>query len=215
MEGNDSNERKENDMHTALCSFDTQQDAQRAVDRLVQAGFPRRDVHLQHKHVTAEGDNSQWGSMGREAGDRGVLHNFGEFFASLFGRDHASHHVDTYSQAVERGSFVVVVDGKDQADAARAQLLLREMQGGEATIVHRQGREPLRDIVGARDEKAGMTERGSDVYEDEGETATRTLETDRAMDLGGMGAAPTLGTRSGPDLVHAPGLRYADKDKPI
>ena len=201
-------------MHTALCSFDTGQDAQRAVDRLVQAGFARGDAHIQHRHVTAEGDNSQWGSMGRDAGaGRGALHNFGEFFASLFGRDHASHHVDTYSQAVERGSFVVVVDGKDPADAARAQSLLREMRGGEAAVVHREGREPLRDIVGMRDDKAGMAERGSDA--DEGETATGTLETQRAMDAGSMGGAPTLGTRNGPDLVHAPGLRYADKDKPI
>lgn len=203
-------------MHSAICSFDTREQARQAVDRLVQAGFARRDVHVQHRHVTAEGDNSRWDGMEREvAVDRGILANYGEFFASLFGRDHASHHVDTYSQAVERGSFVVIVDGKDEADAARAQAVLREVQGGEATIVHRQGREPLRDIVGTHDGKAGMAERGSDVYEDEGETATGTLETNRAMDLGGMGAAPTLGTRNGPDLVHAPGLRYADKDKPI
>jgi hypothetical protein len=203
-------------MHTAICSFDERATAERAVDRLVQAGFDRRDVHLEHRPVTAEGDNGQTEreAMEREAAvDRSILGSFGAFFASLFGRDQPESHVDTYAQAVERGSFVVVVDGRDEADARRAQAIMDELEAREAQVVQRSGQPPLRDIVAARDEPAGMAERSRKAYEAEGE-ATGAPEVERAMAAGTLGGAPTLGARNDPDLVHAPGLRYADKDKP-
>ena len=204
-------------MHTAICSFDERATAQQAVDRLVQSGFDRRDVHMEHRPVTAEGDNSQsdWNAKDREAAvDRSLLGSFGAFFASLFGRDHPESHVDPWSQAVERGSVVGVVDGHDEADARRAQDLMRALQAREAQVVQRPGQPPLRDLVGARDDAAGMTERSRKAYETEGE-ATGAPEVDRAMAAGTMGGSPTLGARNDPDLVHAPGLRYADKDKPL
>jgi hypothetical protein len=54
-------------------------------------------------------------------------------------------------------------------------------------------------------------ERGSDIYEGAG---TRSLAGERAM------ASNRISPTAGPDLrdpevEHAPGLRYADKDKPI
>jgi hypothetical protein len=141
--------------------------------------------------------------MEREvAVDRGILANYGEFFASLFGRDHASHHVDTYTQAVERGSFVVVADAADAEQAQRARALMEEAEGREGNVVDRGGHRSLREILGLGDA-------------DPGEPATRVAENDRAMAAGTMGGAPTLGARNDPDVVHAPGLRYADKDKPL
>jgi hypothetical protein len=204
-------------MHTAICSFDERATAERAVERLVQSGFARADVHLEHRPVTAEGDNSgtEREALEREgAVDRSILGSFGAFFASLFGRDQPESHVDTWSQAVERGSFVVVVDGRDEADARRAQTLMREMEAAEAQVVDRAGQRPLRDIVGGAGEPAATQERSRKMQELEGE-ATGAPEVERAMASGTMGGSPTLGARNDPDLVHAPGLRYADKDKPM
>lgn len=203
-------------MHTAICSFDERATAERAVDRLLQSGFDRADVHIEHRPVTSEGDNSQADrdALEREAAvDRSVLGSFGAFFASLFGRDQPERHVDTWSQAVERGSFVVVVDGRDEADAQRAQALMRELEAAESQVVHRSGQPPLRDIVGEREPPADPAARSRRAQEIEGE-ATEVPDVDRAMAAGTMGGSPTLGARNDPDLVHAPGLRYADKDKP-
>ena len=189
-------------MHSAICSFDTREQARQAVDRLVQSGFARRDVHVQHRHVTAEGDNSRWDGMEREvAVDRGILANYGEFFASLFGRDHAAHHVDTYTQAVERGSFVVVADAPDAAQAQRARTLMEGAEGREGNVVDRGGHRSLRDILGLGDADPQDMARGGPGND--------------GMAGASIGGAPTLGARNDPDLVHAPGLRYADKDKPL
>ena len=37
-------------MHTAICTFDTRTTAEQAVERLVQAGFDRDDIHMEYRH---------------------------------------------------------------------------------------------------------------------------------------------------------------------
>lgn len=206
-------------MHTAICAFDTHEQAAQAVDALVRAGFARHDVHIEHKHATAEGAaNDQWDGMEREvAVDRRVLESFGNFFASLFGRDNASGHVDTYSQHVERGGHVVVVDAHDEAEAQRASTLLREMEAGHLNVMERHEQLPLREIVGARQSQgtAGMVERSRDNYESAGSFGSPAMESDRAM-ASPERVSPTVAPElRDPDAEHAPGLRYSDKDKPL
>lgn len=140
-------------MHTTLCAFDDGARAEQARDSLLQAGFARHDVHIEHKHAPAErrDANDAWDRQEREiAVDRGVLSNFGHFFASLLGRDKPSGHADTYSQHVERGAYVVVVDADDEAEAQRARAVLQGLQAGHMNVVHRHAQLPLRDIVARR-----------------------------------------------------------------
>ena len=208
-------------MHTAICAFDDKHRAREALDTLVRAGFPRHDLHIEHKHVSAEGreSNDRWDSLEREvAVDRGVVSSFGHFFATLFGQDHPSGHVDTYSRHVERGGYVVVVDAHDEAEARRAQAMLRDMQGGDLTIVDRREQSPLRDIVGLRGDgsgTAGMVERSREPYEGWiPAPSTSATGQDRAT------ASNVLSPTTGPDLrepeiERPPGLRYSDKDKPL
>jgi hypothetical protein len=211
----ETNEKRgKNDMHTAICAFNDRARAEQAVDALVRTGIARHDVHIEHKKTTAEGRGSTQGGLpGPEGDDRNVLSSFGHFFASLLGRDNPSDHVDTYSQHVERGGYVVVVDADDEAQAQRARTLLQEMQGGDLNVVQRSGEQRrVRDIVGATDEPAGMVERSRQAYESG--VGESPIERERAM-----AASHRLETRTGPDLrapdvSHAPGLRYADKDKP-
>lgn len=135
---------QENDMHTALCAFDERGRAERARDSLLQAGFAADDVHIEHRHEPAE-TRSAGGD--RDTSDRGVLSSFGHFFASLLGRDNPSGHADTYSQHVERGAYVVVVDAGDSAEAQRARDVLQGLQAGELNVVERRDQAPLREIV--------------------------------------------------------------------
>ena len=65
-------------MHTAICAFDTREQAEQARDGLLRAGFARHDLHIEHQHASSEGDaNSSWDGMEREIaqsiGSRGSL----------------------------------------------------------------------------------------------------------------------------------------------
>jgi hypothetical protein len=145
-------------MHTVISAFDDRQTAQRAVERLVGAGFARDDVHLQEPTADAVADavDAELGertmhSAEREvAFDRGVLSSYGHFFSSLFGLDHPAGHAQTYTEAVRRGSSVVVVDAPDDQQADRAMSLMRELGANEAHVVQRDSQPPLRDIVKQR-----------------------------------------------------------------
>ena len=205
-------------MHTALCTFDDKTRAREALDALERAGFARHDLHIEHRdgHAQREDANDQWDGLEREvAVDRGVLSNFGHFFASLLGRDNPSGRADTYARHVEGGRYVVVVDARDEAEAARARSLLQGLQAGELDVVHRPGHPPLRDIVGMRQgQQAGMVERSREPHEGlSNPSVAPGGERQRAMASNAV--SPTTGPElRDPELDRAPGLRYADKDKP-
>lgn len=166
-------------MHTAICTFDNPADARRAVDRLLQSGYDRSDVHLEYRHADGtpmdtppagradtRGDsgvlmhgepsapgqaNDQWDGLEREvAMDSSRVRRLGHFFNRLFGRDEGAGAAGTYSRAVERGHCVVIVDAHSEDEAERAQQMLHGMEARELTRVHRAGHPPLRDVVAER-----------------------------------------------------------------
>lgn len=210
-------------MHTAICAFDDKARAREAVDTLVRAGFPRHDLHIEHKHARGEGAdaNDRWDGMEREvAMDPHRLTNIGNFFASLFGRDRGDP-VDTYAKHVERGGYVVVVDSAEPADADRARAMLRDMQAGDVTIVDRREQRPLRDIVGLRGDgtgtgTAGMVERSREPYEGWNNGAAASSGGAARPVASSHVVSPTTGPDlREPEIEQPPGLRYADKDKPL
>lgn len=196
-------------MHTAICSFDDRARADHAVDRLVQAGFDRRDIHVQHRDGAVSGDGEpghhsgteRWDSMEREvAVDPGRLAGLGRFFSSLFGTNDT--HASSYTEAVERGSYVVVVDAVDETSADHAESVLRDLQGATLTVFHRPTQLPLREIVGTRQ---GMMPLESAPRES-------SYEAERAMASDRLDQKRSSDPRDDPTM--SPGLRYADKDKP-
>jgi stress response protein YsnF len=112
-------------MHTVIGAFDDKSTAERAVERLAECGFDRQDVHLQQDDSSAAGYEADRELAGQE---REVAVGRRGFFARLFGLDddHATH-AHTYTEAVRRGSSVVVVDAQDETDADRAASLLHEL----------------------------------------------------------------------------------------
>jgi hypothetical protein len=131
-------------MHTAICTFEDRSLAEQAVERLVQAGFDRREVHLEHRHA----DGTPMGEPGEGARTRehDVVGKF-SFFERLFGAGKHAPHAETYSSAVERGLYVVIVEGRDEAEAERAQNALHGMEPDDLNLVHRAGQPPLRDVI--------------------------------------------------------------------
>lgn len=189
-------------MHTAICTFEDRQLAEQAVERLVQAGYERHDIHMEERHPD--------GSPMEERRDHDVVGKF-SFFERLFGAGRHAPHAQTYSSALERGLFVVMVEHQDEAYAQRAQEVLHGMEAREMNLVHRAGERPLRDVVAERGgtdlERSFGTARddmsashNADVRR-EGEFFPPERQPERAMASQGWGEQRRL------DLV--------DEDKPI
>lgn len=143
-------------MHTALCAFDDHAAAERARDRLLQAGFDRSDVHLQHRDLPGtaiDPDGETRSDMLRHRGgvehevalSPNVVERVTNFFGHLFGRDDPRRGM--WDDHVHGGRTVLVVDTRDPADAERARAVLKDMLGSDVTQVHRPDQQPVRDIV--------------------------------------------------------------------
>lgn len=115
-------------MHTVIGAFDDRAQAQRAVDRLVQSGIDREDVHIEQQDGGGQSGTSNWDGQEREiaADKKGGI---GGFFSSLFGMEDNANtgHAHTYDEAVRRGSSVVVVDADNDQQAEQAATLLQEL----------------------------------------------------------------------------------------
>ncbi len=196
-------------MHTAICTFDNRDTAQQAVDRLLQAGFDRHDIHMEHRHSDGspmsgpehrqEPANDAWDGLEREvAVGPDLLHRFA-FFERLFGDKHADH-AERYKSAADRGHCVVVVDAKDEVEAERAQNVLHGMESGEFQLLHRAGQRPVRDIVAER--QGSLEQRFGTAREEMDESHRRGVsrdgelfpveERERAMASQGWGEQRTL-----------------------
>ena len=104
-------------MQTVVGVFDSVDDAERARESVLRAGFDGSSVRVQAQSVRQGGE-----SVATTRADDGVMASIGRFFSDLFGDqdEHAGH----YSEAVRRGGSVVVVMVSDesQVDGARAAL---------------------------------------------------------------------------------------------
>lgn len=112
-------------MRTVICAFDDRQTARLATDRLIEHGFARGSVHLQAGADAATATSAAGGAAVRN--DGGFLSGVGNFFSSLFGSDSPAGDAGTYSEAVRRGSTVVVVDAVSDDEAERAAQVMDEL----------------------------------------------------------------------------------------
>ena len=159
-------------MHTAICTFEDRALAQQAVDRLLQAGFDRREVHLEQRHP----DGTPMGEVDdAERRDRDVKGKF-SFFERLFGAGKHAPHAQTYSSAVERGLYVVLVEAGTEAEAGRAQSVLHGLEARDVNLVHRAGERPLSEVIAER-------EGGSDIERSFG-TARDDMSTSHHAETG-------------------------------
>ena len=186
-------------MHTAICTFDDRATAEQAVQRLVQSGFDRHDIHMEYRRSdgspmrnagdmeggadhSAEAPNDTWDGLEREvAVGRDVAAKF-SFFERLFGTSHADH-ADVYDSAAERGHCVVIVDAHDEASAERAQNVLHGMESRDFNLLHRAGQRPVRDIVAERQAGGSMEQRFGTSRDDMAPSHNRDLNTDRGAEL--------------------------------
>jgi hypothetical protein len=209
-------------MHTAICTFEDRALAQQAVDRLLQAGFDRREVHLEQRHA----DGTPMGEVeGGERRDRDVKGKF-SFFERLFGGGKHAPHAQTYSSAVERGLFVVLVEASSEPEAERAQNVLHGMEARDLNLVHRAGERPLRELIAEREaggiERSFGTARGEMSASHNAETGEarffqpESTEPERAMASQGWGEQRRLDVVEDDKPIASPELPLTEprEDKP-
>jgi stress response protein YsnF len=109
-------------MLTVIGAFDDRTEAQRAVDQLVQRGFDRGDVHIEQQEGEAVTTRAT-----THDNDPRPESDGGGFFSHLFGGGSHHEHASTYHEAVRRGSSVVVVDARDEAQAEQAVECLHQL----------------------------------------------------------------------------------------
>lgn len=178
-----------------------------------------------HGEPAAPGQaNDNWDGLEREvAMDPARLQRIGSFFHRLFGRDEGAGHAASYSGAIERGHCVVIVDGRDEAEADRAQALLHGMEARDMNLVHRAGQRPLRDIVGER-QAMDMEQQFGTARSEMGESHNTDMrregefprERERAMASQGWGEQRKLDLVDDDTPIASPSLRESAErnDKP-
>src|SRR4051794_4543504 len=105
-------------MQTVLATFDDNQAARTAADQLIAQGFARSSVHLQSGAAPT--------SSGVSRPDKGLMAGIGEFFERLFDSDDKTH-AGNYAEAVRRGSTVLAVDARNDAEVAKARSVMSEL----------------------------------------------------------------------------------------
>jgi hypothetical protein len=208
-------------MHTAICTFEDRTLAQQAVDRLLQAGFDRRAVHLEQRHA----DGTPMAEVdGAERRDHDVKGKF-SFFERLFGGGKHAPHAQAYASAVERGLFVVLVEAATEPEAARAQDVLHGMEARDLNLVHRAGERPLSELIAEREggsdiERSFGTARGDMSASHNAETGEARFfqpeaEPERAMASQGWGEQRRLDVVNDDKPIASPELPLTEReDKP-
>lgn len=113
--------------------------AQRAADQLLHAGFAAPDVYIDpasQGDLPGVGDRARAGDTHGQEG-HGVLQSIGHAVASVVGMDTPDAQAQPYLEGRRHGGTVLVVDAIGDAEAARAEQLLRAAGGMD---VHRAGR---------------------------------------------------------------------------
>jgi uncharacterized protein (TIGR02271 family) len=110
-------------MQSVIATFDDTKTAQAAVDSLIAQGFSRESVHLQ----AAPARTSKTAAGGLSPGmHRGFLAGIENFFSTLFESTDNTEY-GKYAEAVRRGSTVVVVDVKNDAEVEKANSLMDKL----------------------------------------------------------------------------------------
>lgn len=119
-------------MPKVISAFEDHDNARRAVEALVQAGFHRWDVHIARAGeadlFASSSPPFQWGGHQHEHHEgQGVLASIGHALASVFGMDTPDEETRAYLEAVRRGHSVVVVEWADQQQAAQARQIMQDL----------------------------------------------------------------------------------------
>lgn len=106
--------------NTVVGVFDDYSQAQKAFDQLLGSGFSREEIQLSPAANSPEARRAVLRDTERSDNQSDEGWSIGKFFSSLFGTDTKDEHVDIYSEAVRRGSYLLTVDADSDDERDRA-----------------------------------------------------------------------------------------------
>ncbi len=191
-------------MQTLISAFKDRAAARRAMERLVESGIAREDLHLQEASAPTPAPAEPVDPVDREIGertmasaerevavDRDAIEAVGHFFVALFGHDRGEGHATRYKRAVGEGHSLVIVDARNDSEAETAAMILHDM-GATDVDDHEEGRTSragvhlyeraatpsLRDLVDQRPvrEESPMAVRAGQVTREREEKATAAAD---------------------------------------
>ncbi len=109
--------------HTLVAVFDKESEAQDALNDLVAEGFSHSDMYINAAQQGSMGQTSSAGTTGTAVGQESIGERIASFFSELFGGEHTAR-ADTYSQAIERGGYVLTLTARDDEQVERATEIL-------------------------------------------------------------------------------------------
>lgn len=149
--------------HTLVAVFDNPGDAHKAMDDLLAGGFSRSDVRM------SEGGTHGSSASGAALEDDSIASSIKNFFSDLFGSDR-SDRLHVYSQAIERGHYVLSVTASSETEVERAADLVErygpldidEHASGWATSAGAAGMSAGAMGLGARQESTLLSRQSQD-----------------------------------------------------
>jgi uncharacterized protein (TIGR02271 family) len=171
--------------NTVVGVFDDYSQAQKAFDQLLGSGFSRDEVQLSPAANSPEARRAVLRDTEQSDNQSDEGWSIGKFFSSLFGTDTRDEHVDIYSEAVRRGSYLLTVDADSDDQRDRAADIMNQY-------------DPV-DI----DERASLWrtegwsnyDRSAEPYDDSEIERERTAYAARRSEQGTQGARASMGTQ--------------------
>ena len=110
--------------HTLVAVFDNRSDAQQALEDLVSSGFTRQNARLSEGDTAGQtsvtGDSATSAtSATTTADDHSIMGNIRNFFSDVFGADR-DEHSRVYSEAINRGHYVLTLTADSEPEVERA-----------------------------------------------------------------------------------------------
>jgi len=109
--------------HTLVAVFDKESEAQDALNDLAAEGFSRDDMYINAAQQGSMTQTSSADAIGAGAEQESIGERIASFFRELFGGEHTVR-ADMYSQAVERGGYVLTLTARDDEQVERATEIL-------------------------------------------------------------------------------------------
>ena len=100
--------------HTVVGLFDDREEAQEAMDELMENGFMQEDIDLSNRRIAGNIDDDSITNEGMGIGDR-----ISNFFNSLFGDDEETTRNYTYAANEAEAILTVHADSQERAEQAR------------------------------------------------------------------------------------------------
>ena len=108
--------------NTVVAVYDNYEDANKARQALLDAGFSHADTQLSPSSESLSADTGS--TAGTTAASTSEESGIGHFFRSLFGMEDEREHRDIYAESVRRGSYILTANANSEEQADQATTIM-------------------------------------------------------------------------------------------